>query len=214
VATDDVSKLDVPPAIKFQFVGGDLCLDFCNTVGGKRSATTREKLKSYADFVSWCEQAGLIANSAATTLLQRAARQPREAASVLERAIELREAIYRIFSALGLKKEADESDLARLNSELARAPGRLRLAASKDGFAWEWSNDGRALDQSLGPIARAAGDLLTHGETVKHVSECAAENCGWLFVDSSKNHSRRWCEMRDCGNRAKVRRHRLKQAKS
>jgi len=53
--------------------------------------------------------------------------------------------------------------------------------------------------------------LLTSSQRLNQVRQCRGDNCGWLFVDGSKNHSRRWCDMRDCGNRAKVRRHRLKQ---
>ena len=201
------------PAKKFQFVGGDLCLDFCNTMGGKRGGIPREYLNTCADFVSWCEQAGLLDQPEAKALLRKAARDPAGAASTLSRAVELREAIFRIFFALAENKSPRPADMDLLNSELAAALGRLRIRPYKERFVWKWANEGAALDHSLGPIARSAANLLTRGELLDHVSHCGGDNCGWLFVDSSKNHSRRWCDMRDCGNRAKVRRHRLKQAK-
>jgi predicted RNA-binding Zn ribbon-like protein len=211
--TNNHSSYDVLPPKKFQFVAGDLGLDFCNTVGGKRDAIPREHLNSCRDFISWCEQAGLLNKSEAAALFQKADRRPADGSSALNRAIELREAVYRIFAALAESKRPHAADLARLNVELARGLGRLRVVANQDGFAWAWANETAALDQALGPIARAAADLLAGQKVVKHVCQCKGDNCGWLFVDSSKNHSRRWCNMRDCGNRAKVRRHRLKQSK-
>jgi predicted RNA-binding Zn ribbon-like protein len=195
---------------KLQFVGGALCLDFCNSVGGKRGVRTREYLNSYLDFLSWCDQAGLIENSPSKALLRKAARQPAEAAVALSRAITLREAIYRIFLAVAEQEQPAGRDLALLNAELGRSLNRLRVMPVKNGFGWEWGAERGALDHALGPIARSAADLLTSGDSRAHVRQCQGDNCGWLFIDSSKNHSRCWCDMRDCGNRAKVRRHRLR----
>jgi predicted RNA-binding Zn ribbon-like protein len=129
---------------------------------------------------------------------------------VLSRALELREALYRIFRAAGKGKSPAEGDLAILNSELKASLGRLRIGKDKGGFQWHWKDDALRLDNPLGPIARSAADLLTHGHALEQVGQCHGDNCGWLFVDLSKNHSRRWCDMRDCGNRAKVRRFRKK----
>src|SRR2546426_9967316 len=92
------------PARKFQFIGGELCLDFCNTMGGNRRGTPREYLNSYGDFLAWCEQAGLVDGSSATALMRKAIHQPREALEALARAIRLREAFYRIVAALGEEK--------------------------------------------------------------------------------------------------------------
>src|SRR2546426_4803 len=108
------------PARKFQFIAGRLCLDFCNTVGGKRGATTREYLNSYADLVSWAEQAGLLDQREAEALLRKAGRSAQDATAVVDRAIGLREALYRIFLAILGKKTPPAQDLALLNAELAR----------------------------------------------------------------------------------------------
>src|SRR5262245_37953119 len=198
------------PAKKFQFVGGNVCLDFTNTVGGKRGLSTREYLNSYADFVLWCRQADLLNVSTAEALLRNAARQPDEAIAALARAIALREAIYRIFAALAAEKAPQNSDLDHLNAELSAQLGRLRVAANQKRFEWTWTSSDDALDQPLGPIARSAADLLTAAHLLQQLRQCESVTCGWLFVDSSKNHSRRWCVMSDCGNAAKVRRFSMK----
>ena len=198
------------PPKKFQFVGGEVCLDFTNTVGGKRGLSTREYLNCYADFVSWCRQADLLNATKADALLRSAARHADESGAALRGAIALREAIYRIFAALASNESPQASDLDHLNTELSTHLGRLRLASSKKRFNWTWLNSDDALDQPLGPIARSAADLLTTPHLLEQVRQCEGDTCGWLFVDSTKNHSRRWCVMSDCGNVAKVRRFRLK----
>lgn len=203
---------DSPPAKKFRFVAGDLALDFTNTVGGKRGGIARENLHRYADFLSWCSQAGLVDEAATRELTNQADRHPEQAAAVLTRAIELREAIYRIFAAVVEHRAVAQEDTALLNRELGRGLKRLSVipGKGKTDFDWAWAKDPGALDQPLGPVARATAELLVSEGQLRHVQRCGGGNCGWLFLDSSKNHSRRWCDMRDCGNRAKVRRHRLK----
>src|SRR5437773_3921201 len=198
------------PQKKFELVGGDVCLDFTNTVGGKRGLATREYLNSYTDFACWCQQTDLLNESAADALLRIAARHPDESAEALQRAIALRETIYRIFAALASGESPEAADLDHLNAELSTHLGRLRVASSKKGFNWTWLNSDDALDQPLGPIARSAADLLTSPHLLEQVRLCEGDTCGWLFVDSTKNHSRRWCVMSDCGNVAKVRRFRMK----
>lgn len=208
-----VSDCPVPeaePQPKFQFVGGDLCLDFCNTVGGKRGGIAREKLHSLADFISWAEQAELLSPAQAQDFSRSTARRPSEATALLARAIQLREAIFRILLTAAGGKIPAEKDMACLNAELAVSLGRLRIGPGTDGngFAWEWTDEQLQLQHLLGPIARSAAELLVRDDWVAKIHQCEGDNCGWLFVDCSKNHSRRWCDMRDCGNRAKVRRHR------
>lgn len=201
---------EVQPNPTFRFVAGDLCLDFCNTVGGKRGGVTREKLHSLGDFISWAEQAALLDSEQSEELRRYAARRPAEASALLARATELREAIFRILLSASKSNTPAKDDLARLNAELAASLGRLRIGRAKDrrGFQWQWAEEQLQLEHLLGPIARSAAELLVCEARIAKVHQCAADNCGWLFLDCSKNHSRRWCDMRDCGNRAKVRRHR------
>jgi predicted RNA-binding Zn ribbon-like protein len=195
---------------KFQFVGGDLCLDFTNTVGATRGPTAREYLNSYTDFVSWCRQGGLVTESKANALLRLAAGRPGDAGSAFQRAIVLREAIYRIFAALAQDRSPQSSDLDQLNAELSVSLGRLRVTPGRKVFDWTWADADDAFDEPLGPIARSAAELLTAPPLLACLRQCEGDTCGWLFVDSTKNHSRRWCVMSDCGNVAKVRRFRLK----
>ncbi len=207
-----MAMLDLSTAKQFQFIGGNLALDFCNTVGGKRGIATREYLAAYFDFAAWCCQAGLINRAQAEACLVNAQRDPRTAQATLARAVELRESMFRIFAAIAIVQPPPAADLTVLNSQLAHSLGRLQLSLPKDGAAlgWQWGGDAGALDYGLGPIAHAAANLLTDPQLVDRLHVCEGDTCGWVFVDSSKNHSRRWCDMRDCGNRAKIRRHRLK----
>jgi predicted RNA-binding Zn ribbon-like protein len=171
-------------------------------------------LHTYIELARWAEQAGLASAAVAEALRQKAVLVPVEAAAVLARALELREAIFRIFLALAHDRSPAEHDLEILNGELQQGLHRLRVGRHGKEFEWRWTGDNSQLDHFLAPIARSAAELLISGHWRGHVCQCEGDNCGWLFVDSSKNHSRRWCDMRDCGNRAKVRRHRQRLKKS
>ena len=191
----------------FELVGGKLSLDFVNTFDGSRdTGNGREKLTSYADLVSWSRQAGIITNGEAKSLLREAARRPREAAEVLEQAIALREMIYRIFRAVIRGRSPDKADLAALNAALSRALTQSQVIRQGEGFVWDWSYDEDDMDRLLWPVTRSAAELLTSDESSR-ARECGGDECTWLFMDTSKNRTRRWCDMKGCGNRAKSRRH-------
>ncbi len=195
-----------------KLLAGSLCLDFCNTAEWHAAPQPVERLTSYEALVAWSEQAGAVAEGEAKQLLAEAERQPREAEAVLQRAVSLREAIYRLFAALAHGRPVDEADLAELNAALAAALPGLRLVQvespqrEEGQFAWAWAAGRSDLDRMLWPVVRSAADLLTSADLAR-VRQCAGDPCGWLFIDSSRNHSRRWCSMEDCGNRAKARRH-------
>src|SRR5581483_5720104 len=93
-----------------------------------------------------------------------------------------------------------------INAALADALPHLRVAPRGGGFAWELLPDGGSLVAPLRPIARSAGELMT-ADALARVRECDGASCTWLFLDESRNRSRRWCSMESCGNRAKARRH-------
>jgi predicted RNA-binding Zn ribbon-like protein len=188
-----------------------VCLDFANSVSGTREHP-REELFSYADLLAWCRSAGVVTDAEASRLAEVAAAAPVAAAAVFARAIALREAIYRVFSAVAAGRPVATADLALVNAELASAQAALQLVARPDGFAWVWPVAPAAtpLDRPVWPLARAAADLLTSGH-LDRVRECDGVTCAWLFVDHSRNRSRRWCDMADCGNRAKAHRHRQRQ---
>ena len=185
-----------------------LCLDFANTVNWHASPHPVEELKDYDDLVAWATRVGLLTERQAQHLRQEAARRPEEAAEVLDRAQLTREAIYHLLSAEARGQAGDPAAVATLNDALAEAMAHARLNVTAEGFAWDWAGaDPAALDQMLWPVVQSAVDLLTSPE-LDRVGECADDRgCGWLFLDMTKNRSRRWCDMRDCGNRAKARRH-------
>ena len=184
-----------------------LCLEFANTMRWHASEHPEETLRSYADLATWAQKVGLVSSHEAQKLLRAAAGQPAEASRALQRATALREAIYRIFVALIHEKSPAEADLAELNNMLAKMTRGAHIAKTAQGFAWNWDVDADALDAPVCPIALSAAELLISEER-RRVGQCADDRgCGWLFLDTSKNHSRRWCDINDCGNRAKQRRH-------
>ena len=186
--------------------GGRDCLNFANTVGGHRPARPREYLNNYSDLLAWSRHTNILSDADVQRLADEAECRPAEAAQVLARAVTLREAIYQIFSAVAGGEAAPEADLATLNTILGEALARLQIMPSTPSFTWTWRRDETALDSMLWPVARSAGELLTSAE-LERVRECAGDTCSWLFIDTSRNHTRRWCDMKDCGNRAKARRH-------
>jgi predicted RNA-binding Zn ribbon-like protein len=201
-------------ASNLEMVGGRLCLDFANTVSTRIEELRREYLTTYGELVAWSHHADILTGDESQVLLSNAARHPGLAAAALERAVALRETIFRIFSAIAHYREPEGSDLALVNTALHEAFSRLEVRRSGGGFEWAWVLDEGDFDRILWPIVRSATDLLT-SESLVRVRECARDGCDWLFVDSSKNHSRRWCSMSACGSRIKARRYyqRRKRAK-
>jgi predicted RNA-binding Zn ribbon-like protein len=193
-----------------KFVGERPCLDFVNTVGSWTDRVIADKLKKYEDLARWAELAGLIPAARAHALVLRARRRPREAGEVLRRAIAMRRAVRGVFQAVLEKRKPTRPDTAALQRELAVARSHQRLKHRRGGFEWTWDDSGTALDSMLWRVSGSAAELLTSPELAR-VRECGGENCGWMFLDNSRNHSRHWCDMQDCGNRAKVRRFRQRQ---
>jgi predicted RNA-binding Zn ribbon-like protein len=187
----------------FEWVGGDPALDFHNTVSWGRAGQVEERLRSFADVLAWGQAAGLVAHP--RTLIARTRENPAQAARALSRALGLRATLHAVFTAIAEGRASEPSELRSLNRSLAGSLPSLRVAKRPKGFAWTWA-DTSALDALLGPVAWSAARLLTSDEAAR-VGRCANESCGWLFVDRSRRHNRRWCEMSECGSRAKARRY-------
>ncbi len=194
-----------PPAYVFDLSGGRLCLDFVNTLSGSRARPT-ERLRSYDDLVSWGRQSGAITAPIAERLAAEARARPRDAARALDSAVRLREVMFRILAACADLRPADETDVAALNVALSEALPHQRLVKTPDGFEWGWVEDAEALGRIPWAAIRSAADLLTSPD-LRRVRRCAGANCDWLFMDMSRNRTRRWCDMKGCGNRAKARRY-------
>ena len=198
---------------EMKFIGGCICLDFVNTVGGRvtgRDIVLRDKLKDYPDLATWSRLAGLSTAREVRCLERAAESHPARAAATLARALRLREALFRISKSLLGRSAPDESDVDVLRSELSIAKAHERLLRTKTGFAWAWDQSDHALDAPLWRVSQSAADLLTSADLGK-LRQCGGDECGWMFLDTSRNRSRRWCDMKDCGNRAKVRRFRRRE---
>jgi predicted RNA-binding Zn ribbon-like protein len=202
-ATDQVQEKTSP--YEFDFSGGALCLDFCNSVGD-RPRYRQEHLKSYEDLLNWTCQAALLDAERIARLAAEARRHPRPAAKAFAEAIELRESLYRIFSTLASGKPPARRDLATVNRQLSVAMQHLEVAAEDGSFRWSWCGPAAALDQMLWPVVYSAAELLITEDRVEF-RECASDRCSWLFLDQSRTRRRKWCDMSTCGNRAKARRH-------
>jgi predicted RNA-binding Zn ribbon-like protein len=190
-ATDYVFDLD----------GGRACLDFVNTL-----SASGDHLTSYADLVAFAAQSDLLTPDDASWLRAEAGRDPATAAGVLVRAKRLRTTMSHICVALAGGKTLSEGDLGGLNFDLAASLSHARVLPGPGGtFGWGWR--GRNLDAPIWPITRSAAELLTSDTERRLVRECGADDCAWLFLDTSKNRSRQWCSMQSCGNRQKARRH-------
>ena len=186
---------------------GHPSLEFTNTVNDHASAQPGETLFKYEDVLVWTKRVGLLRAEQVDRLAHKAARQPNKAGRVFAASLELREAIYRIFVGKTKGKPPAQEDLAVLNSVLSPLTHGARLVHHAGNFEWQWSYDENALEVPLWLSALSAVDLMT-SEYYQWVGQCADEDgCGWLFVDTCKNHSRRWCDINDCGNRAKQRRY-------
>jgi len=192
-----------------RLIGGELCLDFANTVNGHARPTQHEYLHDFRDVLVWGRRAGALSVDKVGVLLREADRRPGEAKAIYSQALELRETIFRIFAALAGGRPTDGSDLARLNSAWREGQGHARLIHSGDGFSLGW-DDEPCLDHLLRSVAASAIGLLVSPQ-VGLIRTCAGEHCDWLFVDTSRNHLRRWCSMEECGNRAKMQRRQAKQ---
>lgn len=207
------------PDASWRLVGGRVCLDFVNTVGGRVSSPDeaggprdfadhilRDDIPDYEALLRWSVFASLLEPSEADRLRDQARRSAPAAKKVWRRALRLREAIYRIGKAL-VEDWPPCDDLRILDQEAREARQRQRLVARGRRLEAEWIADTPCLDRMLWPIALSAVEVFG-SDDVNRLKQCGGPRCGWLFVDTTRNHSRQWCEMANCGNLAKVHRFR------
>ena len=198
---------DTPPAREpFSFNAGRLCLDFVNTVRFRPVSERLELINTYEDLLGWARQATIITPGEAAALAAAARKHGRSAVDALSGTRALRESIYAIVSCRAASLPAPEADLRTLNRAVGRAMAHARLVPAGSRFEWSWPDSAPDLDRISWWVARSAAELLTSSD-LTFVRECASYDCGRLFMDGTKNRSRRWCDMRTCGNRAKSRRH-------
>ena len=185
------SERVTPPP--FERIGGDPSLDFNNTVSWDTEGPTQERLRSPEDLARWAAFAGLAP--------ARRRSSPRDLADALA----LRDALHRLLVPLALGGQPRPRDVAAFNRFLGRAGAAARLERDPGGFRWTFGG-AADLDPVLCGVVWSAARLLT-SEDLSRLRCCADPECGWLFLDRSRRGNRRWCEMRECGNRAKARRY-------
>ena len=171
----------------------------------KEGSTSEEKrIPTYADLVHWAVGARGLPESESSHWLALAASRPRKADGALAKARILRDALHGVFAPIARGVDPSEAQFAALQKWVHRLPLKLRSTGTR--FAWDWNANEHDLVSVLWPIVWSAVELL-RSEGLERVGECAGADCRWLFIDRSRRHNRKWCDMGDCGNRAKVRRH-------
>ena len=192
--------------MRFEFIADALCLDFANTIHNSRAEDKGEELHGISDLLQWAKEAGLLSSADHDRLAAHYNRTPREAAAALANGIAIRDVLLSIFAAIVNGRSVSPQRLSELNSALAQAPGLLRVHKNSDRIEMEWTSAADGLQQVLFAVLTSAGELLA-SDRLGQIRECASVDCTWLFVDESRNRSRRWCDMSTCGNRMKARRH-------
>ena len=191
----------------YQFVGGNLALDFVNTVAYRfHPEKMRDHLQSAEDVRRWANQAHLP-DCVAINLCSRMSRR------TLLRVRDIREQLFVIFRAIGSDEPVSVNALPRVGKALHDCRAKQRLSAQGTQVLWTWRPGAGWSDFLLYPILTAATDLLTSVPRAT-IRQCADKGCGWLFLDRSNAGKRRWCSMADCGNRNKVREHYRREAGS
>lgn len=198
---------------RFELTGGVPCLDLVNTLDNRPSGEPKELLENYVDLVRFAEDTGVLDTSQVDRLMEKSYVTPEPAQRALAAAIELREAMYAVFAAIVNRKPVTPTALLTLNQFVQGAAQHARLIQIDRHFEWRFDVLPDTFDAPLWPIARSAADLLA-SDQLEYIRACSSKTCQWLFLDTSKNHRRRWCDMKLCGNRTKFRRFYARQKKS
>jgi predicted RNA-binding Zn ribbon-like protein len=187
-------------------LGGRLALDFANTVEPRTGPGQRDYLPDYRALADWSAHSRAVSAAEAADLRSAAAADPERAAAVWREAIAMREAVYRLVLAVTEKRAPSSADLAVVSKAFRRAQQHAMLAVVAGKVRWSWDS-ALDLERPLWDVASSAVDVLTTDD-VSRLGVCShgADGCGWVFLDTTKNRSRRWCGMADCGARAKARR--------
>jgi len=192
--------------VRFELIAGALCLEFANTIHDSGAEDAGEELHAVSDVLQWAKEARLLSSADHDRLAVHYNRNPREAAVALAKGTAIRDLLLSIFAGIANGRSVASQRLSELNSALAQTPGLLRARKVSDRIETEWTSAADGLQQVLFAVLTSAADLLA-SDRLGRVRECAAAECTWLFVDESRNRSRRWCDMSACGNRMKARRH-------
>ena len=205
------ATLSLAPALPFKYVGGDPAIDLVNTVDWTARGLVDDRLTDYDRLTRWADAAGVITPRLAAQLCSLAAEHPRIAERAHRDVVDLRWQLRQLFEAVTEGETLSGLPaLEQLNETLASVLPRLELAVGaraargESALRWSWRDAEEHLDAILWPVARAAAELLVSDEASR-IRECGGEDCGWMYVDRSRNGLRRWCQMEVCGTREKSR---------
>ncbi|MCI0689512.1 MAG: CGNR zinc finger domain-containing protein [Sporichthyaceae bacterium] len=187
-------------------LGGRLCLAIVNSVLWRRSDSPDDLLGDYPTFVGYLRELGCIDQPDHDALLTSAASRPAEAGAAFDRLIELRESLFRLFSAAAAGDQPAPADLDALNITFGHGVRLLAVQPSPGGYALTWGPAGPGMDWPIWEVAVSAVAVLG-SDDLTALKQCPGESCGWLFIDESRGQNRRWCSSRLCGNRDRVKRH-------
>jgi len=199
-----------PLAPRFKYVGGDPAIDLINTVDWTSRGPEADRLERFEQLLQWAEGAGVIDGAGERRLRRMGAKHPRAASTALGYALQARDVLHDLFSAIA-RGEPVAPPLARFNRLLHEALAGLEMAPdqrSDTGYRWHWRGEESEPRAVVWRVLWSGASLLGSDE-IGNIRVCDSEDCGWMFVDRSRNGLRRWCQMRTCGTLEKTRRRRV-----
>jgi predicted RNA-binding Zn ribbon-like protein len=202
--------LPIPSQPRFLYVGGEPALDLVNTVNWTSRGPEAERLESYEGLTRWAEGARVIDAAMGRRLRRVGAVRPRVGEAALAYAHRARRTLRDLFGAIA-RGEPTAGALQRLNRLLADAVAGLEVAPAEGQpgrFEWRWSGEESDPRAIVWRVIWSAASLL-RSEEAASIRVCDGDDCGWMFVDRSRNGLRRWCQMRTCGTMEKTRRRRV-----
>jgi predicted RNA-binding Zn ribbon-like protein len=203
-----ISTTTFSPDLPFQYIGGDPALDLVNTVDWTSRGPEQDRLGDFDRLTRWAEGAGIISAKAASALRAQAEAKPREAEAAYRNALRVRAVLARLFRSIAMS-EPDGDALDDFNRLLGRALEQMRVTAASGkrrvGPALQLGWRDGSLDSVIWPVVWSAASLIV-SEEAPRIRICGGPDCGWMYVDRSRNKLRRWCQMETCGTREKSRR--------
>jgi predicted RNA-binding Zn ribbon-like protein len=205
-----ISDDSLSPDLPFEYIGGDPALDLVNTVDWTSRGPEQERLTDFDRLTQWAEGAGVLTSAEAGSFRTQARARPQEADAVYRRSLRLRAVLQRLFDSLA-KGEAAKDALTDFNQFVGKALERMHVLPVAEGRRRDrkmqlgWESQGERLEAVLWPVVWSAASLLV-SEQAGRIRVCGGADCGWIYVDRSRNRLRRWCQMATCGTREKSRR--------
>jgi predicted RNA-binding Zn ribbon-like protein len=188
----------------FELIAGHPALDLVNTLDWRYRETGPEELiASYDDLLRFTAQCGLISSAEARRLLRNITGN--KGAHMIAETRALRESAASVFYAVVDENDPPTDAIRELESRFKEAEAHRCLRWSQSRLQWEFPATAPASELPLWILSLKTAQLLTSAN-IGMIRACGNPECRWLFLDTSKNHTRRWCEMKICGNRMKARR--------